>query len=449
MEKVLVEVFSKDGRIVKEDINFVIACKLAEMEFHKLNIEVIKAIVVLLRSSLYKNIKGSKYYLPGDNYIVIQEDIFNSLEYEQKEIIKRAMDETEGIVAISGDNLVEFYYTKCCGGGTSNSEEILGYRVNYLRRVLCRHCSNSYKEKVISLQEIKDKLSIKGTEYKNDIDNILKNIKRDETGRIIEINVMGRILSGEEFINLFNLESTRVFFVEDSLRFKVIGEGLGLGICIDGANSLASQGVGYKDIIKHYYTGIEFKNVSNEYNDKPLINRRIVIDPGHGGKDSGNVKEGVVEKDVNLYIALSLQKLLEKTGLTVVLTRTCDEYKTLGERVELINSTRPDFFISIHQNSFFHSGVNGVESYCYEKDNEAIKLGELICRKISERIEVKDRGVRVGDYYLLRECKVSGIILECMYMSGNRDIMKYTEENYKAIAQAIFDAICLYYGVIP
>jgi stage II sporulation protein D len=130
------------------------------------------------------------------------------------------------------------------------------------------------------------------------------------------------------------------------------------------------------------------------------------------------------------------------------LTRNDDTNVLLGERVRLINKIRPDFYVSIHQNVFASENVNGSEIYCYERDSEAIKLSEVVNSLIS-KVGIKSRGIKTGNYYLLRECKVSGIIIECMYVSGNEDRNKYNDETYKKIANAIFEGICRYYNIVP
>ena len=74
-------------------------------------------------------------------------------------------------------------------------------------------------------------------------------------------------MTGEEFAKLFEINSNRIYFLEDSVVFKIIGEGSGLGICLDGANKLAQDGLGFKDIINYYYTGVEFEtlDISNSF----------------------------------------------------------------------------------------------------------------------------------------------------------------------------------------
>ena len=96
----------------------------------------------------------------------------------------------------------------------------------------------------------------------------------------------------------------------------------------------------------------------------PLAIKRIVIDPGHGGKDPGAISpKGTKEKDINLRIAKLLKRELEKKGFIVYLTRKKDIYLSLQKRVEIAKDKRADLFISIHANSNRNPKVNGVEVY--------------------------------------------------------------------------------------
>jgi N-acetylmuramoyl-L-alanine amidase len=207
------------------------------------------------------------------------------------------------------------------------------------------------------------------------------------------------------------------------------------------------MGMNYKDIIGYYYTDIQFRDIDEREILKSLNHKKIVIDPGHGGDDCGNCYNGLIEKDINLEIALYLEKMLQSIGGDIILIRNSDCDIPLGERVNIINRERPDFYISIHQNSFLSSGVNGVEAYCYNRDEEAMRLGNIICSEISSAVDVKNRGVRTGDYYLLRECKVNGVIVECMYITGNQDIIKFNRENYMHIAEALLRSVCRFYNI--
>ncbi len=90
---------------------------------------------------------------------------------------------------------------------------------------------------------------------------------------------------------------------------------------------------------------------------------RIVIDPGHGGHDPGAMGNGVSEAELVLDIALRVEKLLQKTGTEVVLTRRTDEFVSLPERTAIANRESADLFLSIHANASEDGAARGIETY--------------------------------------------------------------------------------------
>ncbi len=90
---------------------------------------------------------------------------------------------------------------------------------------------------------------------------------------------------------------------------------------------------------------------------------RIVIDPGHGGHDPGAQGNGVSEAELVLDVALRLEKLLQKSGTDVVLTRRTDDFVALGERTAIANRESADLFLSIHANASEDGSARGVETY--------------------------------------------------------------------------------------
>jgi N-acetylmuramoyl-L-alanine amidase len=90
---------------------------------------------------------------------------------------------------------------------------------------------------------------------------------------------------------------------------------------------------------------------------------RIVIDPGHGGRDPGARARGLNEADLTLDVALRLEKLLQKEGLDVILTRRTDTYIPLEERTAIANRESADLFLSIHANASRNAAARGVETY--------------------------------------------------------------------------------------
>lgn len=414
-------------------------------DFISLEKELLKAVAVLLRSNLCRGIRNL-----GDGEKIsqkIDKKIIEELDLETRRRLEEVVNETEGIIVKYNGKIVDFYYTKNCSGGTANSEDILGTNIAYLRKVLCNHCQKKHREIEIDVKDIENKYGVKDGNYKSEIENLIDDVERDETGRIKNLSFRKNKTSGKEFTEKMNLKSNRLYFMQRSIAIKEIGEGLGLGICIEGGNNLALEGKKFDEIIKYYYTGVDIIKIDKEYIKNYFNEKKIVIDAGHGGSDFGKVNEDLIEKDINLAIAKRLKELLENKGCHVFLTRKEDEYVSLLDRVNLINNVRPDFFISIHQNSFINDTVNGSEGYCFKDDEEAIELATIILRELSEDINSKNRGVRVGDYYILREGKVSGIVLECLYITGNIDKEKYKDDGIKKIAYSIFRGICEYFDV--
>lgn len=103
--------------------------------------------------------------------------------------------------------------------------------------------------------------------------------------------------------------------------------------------------------------------------------RRVVIDPGHGGHDSGAIgRAGTREKDVALKIAKRLSSLLRASGLEVVMTRESDEFVSLDNRAHLANDVHGDLFISIHCNSARNRKLRGIETYTLNTSSDRYSL---------------------------------------------------------------------------
>ena len=186
----------------------------------------------------------------------------------------------------------------------------------------------------------------------------------------------------------------------------------------------------------------------------------VVVDAGHGGNDPGKVSSmGVYEKDINLSIAIKLKNELEKMGIKVVLTRNHDtNLATLGatnkkssdmkNRVELINSTKANCVISIHQNSYTDSGVKGAQVFYFGSSKESKELAELLQANIvSDVDENNTRSAKEGnDYYILRKSVCPGVIIECGFLSCPEETAKLVDEKYQEkLAVVIAKTIAEYY----
>lgn len=94
--------------------------------------------------------------------------------------------------------------------------------------------------------------------------------------------------------------------------------------------------------------------------------KTVVIDPGHGGKDPGCVRNGIYEKDIVLSVGLKLGKMIQDSlpGINVIYTRSTDRFVELQERADVANKNKADLFLSIHVNANKSSSPHGSETFC-------------------------------------------------------------------------------------
>ncbi len=152
----------------------------------------------------------------------------------------------------------------------------------------------------------------------------------------------------------------------------------------------------------------------------PLAGFSILLDPGHGGTDSGAVgPTGLYESETNLRVAKYLKMLLEFDGAKVEMTRNSDVALTLQERVDLATQLKPDLFVSIHHNASVRKNVSNRGEIYFNALDEGIPL--RVAEEISSRIPQSRVGsvsvVLPGGYYVLRNNPAPAILTEASYIS--------------------------------
>lgn len=376
-------------------------------------------------------------------------------EYDVKlKKIDKAVEETSGLIMVFNNKPIEPKYHNTCGGSTENSEMVIENKVVYLRKVLCDYCKDSpnwagYKE--ISIEEIEKKLKIKfpkpTTDLITSMKGFIENINKDDEGRVISLNIGGKEFKGKDVAKLLDLDSTRFSIIPTTIGFTTIGKGHGLGLCQYGGNKMARDGYTFKDILNYYFTGIDIKKAYMPSIEKPLCGRIIVIDPGHGGEsDDVEGPKGLREKEVVLDLALTLEKKLIKLGAEIHLTRREDKHVHLSKRADIANNIKPDFFISLHMNSYSNPAIKGYEAYYFRGDNDSETLGKLIASKLEKRCGIVNRGVKNGDFFLLREIASNALIIEIDYITNPLQELKFKDELYKIkVSDSILDGIVEYY----
>jgi N-acetylmuramoyl-L-alanine amidase len=216
---------------------------------------------------------------------------------------------------------------------------------------------------------------------------------------------------------------------------------------------------------------------------------RIVLDPGHGGFDSGAVgKGGLKEKDVTLALTKRLSdKLKKKSRFQVFTTREADYYVPLGERTATANQRRADLFVSFHINAAENRKAHGSETYyCSEKasnreaarlaafENSVLRFDEEAAKKtgfldieailfeferklywedskrfahkfqgrFGTQLDLRDRGVQFANFFVLRRAKMPSLLLETGFISNAREEKLLREEQFREkIVDAAYGAI--------
>ena len=182
----------------------------------------------------------------------------------------------------------------------------------------------------------------------------------------------------------------------------------------------------------------------------------IIIDAGHGGEDSGAVANGVLEKNVNLDIALKLRDFLVSSGYTVVMTRDTDisvydtsaatvrekKVSDLHNRLAIINGSTDNILISIHQNKFEQSKYYGAQMFYSKNNPESQVLAESIRQSVTGLLQPENkRELKAADntIYILNKATVPAVIVECGFISNPDEAQKLSDENYrKKMAFAIY-----------
>jgi N-acetylmuramoyl-L-alanine amidase len=224
----------------------------------------------------------------------------------------------------------------------------------------------------------------------------------------------------------------------------------------------------------------------DEHKEIPHAIKRIVIDPGHGGKDPGTVGvHGTEEKNVNLWMGQELADALRDQDFEVLMTRTDDTFIPLAHRTALANRYKADLFISLHCNASLSNKLSGFEVYILSEKasdphaaavarlensalelegkappapvqavlrsltknahiNLAAQLGGIMDREVSEQLSIENAGLQQAAFYVLRGAEMPAVLVELGFLSNKAEEKKlknksYREKLIKAIAASIVE----------
>jgi N-acetylmuramoyl-L-alanine amidase len=170
--------------------------------------------------------------------------------------------------------------------------------------------------------------------------------------------------------------------------------------------------------------------------DKTLQGKVVVLDAGHGGTETGAIRDGVKEKDVTLQITLALKTALEAKGAKVILTRSDDSFVSLQDRVYISNKTRPDIFVSVHINAMPQvvSPMTGVEVYYRTPQSKVLAI--VLINSLVSTLQAPDRGIGVRNLYVVHHTTAPSVLCEVGFISnpGERALLLSPQYQQKVVS---------------
>ena len=186
--------------------------------------------------------------------------------------------------------------------------------------------------------------------------------------------------------------------------------------------------------------------------------RKIVIDPGHGGQDPGGVGTGMQEKNVVLDTCKRFQALLDADTAdnggggtwTVFMTRGDDTFVELSARASYANSKGADRFMSIHSNAFGDTSANGTETFSYTGTGEGAALRNLVQDEMIKAWGLTNRGNKTANFAVLRETSMPAELHELAFITNATDAQKLASEaERQKAAEAHLKAIQRHFDIPP
>ena len=196
----------------------------------------------------------------------------------------------------------------------------------------------------------------------------------------------------------------------------------------------------------------------------------VVLDPGHGGQDSGAMCAGMLEKDITFDVAQRVDRLLQAQGVATVMTRVGDAYVSLADRAALTNRVPHCVLISIHFNEDNKSVSSGIETYYAEHqmpvaapiiswlpflqtaaaaaagpDVESQSLAGFIQEALVARTQAVNRGTKPKQFFVIANVRHPAVLVEGGFLTNKEDIARLASSEYRdQIAAAISEGILRY-----
>jgi N-acetylmuramoyl-L-alanine amidase len=186
--------------------------------------------------------------------------------------------------------------------------------------------------------------------------------------------------------------------------------------------------------------------ITSPVGQSPLLDKTIVIDPGHGGIDVGAISlNDEYESQFAMQTGRVLERYLKRQGANVTFTREDDYYYSLASRATLSNYLQADMFLSLHYNSEpAYPSANGINTYYREPGFQM--LADTVHASILEETSANDRGVASGNYSVLRNNRRPSLLLELGFLSNQTEEQKIKQASYhEKLAKGITNGIINYF----
>ncbi|MEF2097852.1 N-acetylmuramoyl-L-alanine amidase CwlD [Peribacillus sp. NPDC096447] len=208
---------------------------------------------------------------------------------------------------------------------------------------------------------------------------------------------------------------------------------------------------------------VTFKFVEDDSWDSwnlPLAGKVIILDAGHGGMDGGANVQEIMEKEIALSVSLKVRDYLQEQGALVIMTREKDEdlagntkgirqrkQEDLRNRVEMINNSEADLFLSIHLNSFPSASSKGAQTFYTSRFEENEQVAKFIQTEIIRNLENTKRDAKtINHVYLMNYAKKPGALVEIGFLSNTEERERLISDKYQEkVASSIYMGILRYF----
>ncbi|MEG1132378.1 MAG: N-acetylmuramoyl-L-alanine amidase [Romboutsia sp.] len=268
------------------------------------------------------------------------------------------------------------------------------------------------------------KISNANESLESELQSVIQSYGNDEVTVEDGISLhMGEIKDFSKYPN-WKLSNNSVVSIDEKGQVKAIGSG----------TVFLSQKIGDKVHVIEVYVPQVQQRVYNFYAAAETSSKdhyKVFVDPGHGGYDNGASGYRNNEDTLNLQVANKVKQKLEAKGIEVKMSRTSDEYVSLGDRSIMANNYKPDVFVSVHQNSANVSSANGIETYYHTNKGEYQPYAQDIQTSAINETNATNRKVKSSDFAVLRETNMPSALFESGFITNPSESPKLATPEYQ------------------